>query len=119
MCNHQILFSKDLMQDIQSAIFYWHWDEDVKKKLPMAPLINDDFTLYLQLQSAMSRSILNPEAVEKLKRELPPIPEGKLDARESWDNYFKFRKEYAINKRMAQRQVTYFRVAFIFLYNIF
>ncbi|CAG8803695.1 16785_t:CDS:2, partial [Racocetra persica] len=95
---------QDLMQDIQSAIFYWHWDEDVKKKLPMAPLINDDFTLYLQLQNAISRSTLSPEAVEKLKRELPPIPEGKLDARESWDNYFKFRKEYAINKRMAQRQ---------------
>ncbi|CAG8668809.1 8136_t:CDS:10, partial [Cetraspora pellucida] len=82
------LFLKDDPQDIQSAIFYWHWDEDedVKKKLPTAPLINDDFTLYLQLQSAISRSMLSPEALEKLKRELPPIPEGKLDAHSDEDD---------------------------------
>ncbi|CAG8488898.1 33021_t:CDS:10 [Gigaspora margarita] len=85
--------SQDLMQEIQSAIFYWHWDEDMKKKSPMAPLINDDFTLYLQLQSAISRSMLSPEAVEELKKELPLIPEGKLDAREDSDDE-RYEKNY-------------------------
>ncbi|CAG8445972.1 21919_t:CDS:10 [Dentiscutata erythropus] len=84
---------QDLMQEIQSAIFYWHWDEDMKKKSPMAPLINDDFTLYLQLQNAISKSMLSPEAVEELKRVLPLIPEGKLDAREDSDDE-RYEKNY-------------------------